>query len=184
MLFNEERKRWYPDGKKVIPKDFRFSPISLNIWYLGDGSRSGNAKNARRGILLCSDAFSKENLEETIIMFLLKLGIECWVTKRNQVKISNSSAPKFLEYIGECPIGCYEYKWDIGNIENFKRKDRVSKEKLESLYFIEQKTFEEMSKAICLSSKAIYKYFEKYGIQRRTRSESAFLREKKIRDRV
>ena len=34
-LFTSEKKRWYPNGTKIIPKDFRFSPISMNIAYLG-----------------------------------------------------------------------------------------------------------------------------------------------------
>lgn len=113
ILFTEERKRWYPNNKKCIPNDFKFSPISLNIWYLSDGTRSSFAKSRRCGLVLCTNAFDKNNIENTIIKFLNNIKIDCWIDKNNQVYIPRSNAKNFLDYIGNCPIECYKYKWII-----------------------------------------------------------------------
>lgn len=34
----EQRDRWYPNGKKRVPKDVRLTPLSVRTWFLEDGS--------------------------------------------------------------------------------------------------------------------------------------------------
>lgn len=108
ILFTEERKRWYPFGKKIIPKDFRFSPISMNILYLCDGWKR---KSGSLGI--STQAFSKYNINKTFIICLKNLGIDCKMVQSGITVIPKRSAQKFLDFIGSCPVKCYEYKWDI-----------------------------------------------------------------------
>lgn len=36
-IFKNWHKTWYPDGKKIIPKDLRLSPLTLLVWFLDDG---------------------------------------------------------------------------------------------------------------------------------------------------
>jgi hypothetical protein len=38
--FSEQRHRWYPQGKKRVPKDVNLEPRSLAHWYWGDGATS------------------------------------------------------------------------------------------------------------------------------------------------
>jgi len=105
ILFTEERNRWYPQGYKILPNDFRFSPISMNILYLGDGFLSKG-----RRIYIATQSFNKENLK-IITNKLDEMHIQNHITKDGQIYIKD--AESFLEYIGKCPVKCYEYKWNI-----------------------------------------------------------------------
>jgi len=107
ILFTEERQRWYPNGKKIIPPDFRFSPISMNIAYLGDGHLDKTDKY----ILISTQAFDTNSLENIIIKKLHDIKIECWLNKQNNIYIPKRSVSGFLNFIGDCPIECYKYKW-------------------------------------------------------------------------
>jgi len=107
VFYTEERGRWYPNGVKIIPSDFSFSPTSMNILYLCDGSK------LRLGAVICTDSFEIDNVEATIITFLRDIGIKCHVRKDSKVYISEKSIRDFLNFIGDCPVKCYNYKWRI-----------------------------------------------------------------------
>lgn len=107
------RQRWYPNGKKVIPKDLILMPITLKNWYLGDGSYKlgiNGTKSAER-VMLCSefDPFGRKLIAEQLI----NLGIDCSIYP-NGIYIKAKSRPKFFEYMlsddNEIP-GCYKYKF-------------------------------------------------------------------------
>jgi len=108
ILFTEEHKRWYPNGKKVLPLDFRFSPASMNIFYLGDGHLASS-----RGIILSTQSFNSDRVEELIVKPLENIGINCNMNKNGEIYILKGSVKDFLEYIGTCSVNCYEYKWDL-----------------------------------------------------------------------
>lgn len=52
--FAQERKRWYPNGKKAIPKDIVITPKMLTHWLCGDG-RGGDKKGT---LGLCTHGFT------------------------------------------------------------------------------------------------------------------------------
>jgi hypothetical protein len=52
--FTELRQRWYPKGKKIIPRDVRLTPLSIAQWYWGDGSTSNNGYT----MSFCTDGFT------------------------------------------------------------------------------------------------------------------------------
>lgn len=106
-LFTKEQKRWYPYDKKIIPGDFRFSPISMNVLYLCDGNAA-----TKGGRYIFTNAFEKSNIESVLIKQIHDINIDCWVGKNLEIYIPKHDSVKFLEYIGSCPIKCYEYKWD------------------------------------------------------------------------
>lgn len=110
IVFTKERNRWYcgPAKEKIVPSDFRFSSTSMNILYLCDGSLIRNEH-----IVICTDSFQRDNLNNTLILWLKKAGIDCWVTKINRIYIPKKSTKDFLHYIGGCPVECYKYKWRI-----------------------------------------------------------------------
>lgn len=109
-LYTEERDRWYPNGKKVIPEDFRFTPISMNIFYIGDGYVKKQVyKNT---IHFCTQSFTKDNLQILVDHFD-NIGIKVSVQKNNELRLSSYHAQDFLDYIGDCPVDCYRYKWNL-----------------------------------------------------------------------
>jgi len=105
------RKYWYPNGHKIIPKDLKLTPLILRQEYIGDGNLS-HPKYGRPYIRLATHGFSTEGVE-WLVNKLNKLNFKS--TRRpsdNQIHISAHSTKDFLDYIGECPIQCYQYKWN------------------------------------------------------------------------
>jgi len=104
-------KHFYPEGKKIIPRNIKLVPIICRQWYIGDGCLMSN-KNGNKSIKLCTNGFPIENIK-FLIKKLIELGLK--VTNRisdNTIGISSYSTKDFLNYIGECPVKCYQYKFD------------------------------------------------------------------------
>lgn len=105
------RKKWYPNGKKIVPRDIKLTPLTVRQWYIGDGSLS-YPRNFVPYIQLCTTGFpilDVEFLKEELI----KLGFKATRWKcNNAICISTKSVKDFLNYIGSCPVSCYQYKWN------------------------------------------------------------------------
>lgn len=117
----EIHKKWYrwelkKNGKygfvKHIPNDLKLTPIVCRSWYIGDGHRPKYG-----GLIVATDDFDKNEIEKILIKQLKNKGIDCWVTKYNKLYIPADSKQTFLDYIGECPVESYKYKW-VGNKNN------------------------------------------------------------------
>ncbi len=116
----KERKRWYPNGKKIVPKDLVLTPKMLLYLFLGDGSFGGlgprTTPEYTRSLSLHTQSFTKqENL--FLMKQLLNFGIKSTLGRRylNEtqyfIRIRNKSVKTFFDLIGKCPVKCYEYKW-------------------------------------------------------------------------
>lgn len=115
--------RWYPEGKKIIPKDFKVTPLCLLHAYLGDGylfnrkSNFGRYKSPCQ--VFCTNCFSDDDLNNIFIPQLKSVGIDSYIHhhKRKDGKIEplifirTCSYDRFFEYIGPSPVQCLEYKW-------------------------------------------------------------------------
>jgi hypothetical protein len=102
--------KWYCNGKKRIPSDLELTPIILRQWYIGDG----NLHKSRRNISLATNCFTENELDFLINLFK-NLDIIATKMSQNCLYISTKSVKQFLDYIGECPVSCYEYKWDMSS---------------------------------------------------------------------
>lgn len=103
------RKHWYPHGKKNVPRDIKLTPLTCRQWYIGDGtlSRSGVSSS----IVLYTEGFPIPDVE-WLVKELIKLGFKTTrYHSSNVIHISAYSTKDFLNYIGPCPVKCYEYKW-------------------------------------------------------------------------
>ena len=104
------RKQWYPEGKKIVPKDIVLTPLTVRQWYIGDGSL-GYERNGQAHIELYTMGFMISDVE-WLIEQLNQLGFK--VSRHpsiNSIGISVHSTKDFLNYIGNCPVECYQYKW-------------------------------------------------------------------------
>jgi hypothetical protein len=54
-----ERNRWYPNERKIVPRDLRLTPTVLLHWFCGDG-RGGDSKGT---LGFCTDGFSVDDVE-------------------------------------------------------------------------------------------------------------------------
>jgi len=113
----EIRRRFYPQGKKVVPRDLELTPISARQWYIGDGSLcTRKSRNAMPHIVLSTCAFDRQSIKtlmEQLSKRLLKASHE---KSKNIIYISVHSVEDFLRWIGPCPpeiAHIYAYKWDL-----------------------------------------------------------------------
>jgi len=105
------RKRWYPNGKKIVPQDLRLTPIIARQWYLGDGGLT-SYKSKHPGIVLATCDFDRQSIDH-LIEELNRLGFKAtYQPANNSIYLSAYSVKDFLEWIGPCPISCYDYKWN------------------------------------------------------------------------
>ncbi len=109
-------KKWYVNGKKVIPKDLQITKEVLLYWFLSDGSiRFSNRHkfpNSRYfEIKLATDGFTKDgNL--FLISTLKDIGISANLLSSNKIRIFSESKEHFFNLIGNAPVLCYNYKWN------------------------------------------------------------------------
>lgn len=107
-VFAAFRKRWYRDGKKVVPGDLNVSPEFLLHWFLCDGSCSVNRSGAH--MMFCTDAFTSSEVEY-LKSLLESIGIESSLMRTNRIRVHQKSVERLYAYIGECPVECMKYKW-------------------------------------------------------------------------
>jgi len=173
IFFTKELSRWYPaGGEKIVPMDFRFSPISINIMYLGDGFITSG------GAVLCTNSFTESNLNDTFVQWFAQIGIMCAVKTGNKLYFNMENTRKFLEYIGECPVKCYEYKWKVREIAH-PTFIKPLQEDLFEMYIGEKMSSPEISKVYKTSANVISRYLRKYNIPVRSLSEAVKLAKNK-----
>lgn len=127
IIFYEWRQKWYPESKKIVPRDLELTPLTCLLWYIGDGSLSNNY------ITLYTNGFSNEDVD-FLIKKLYNLSFQPYkgyshllpiiIIPRRQVK-------NFLNYIGECPVISYDYKWDYKDYILTENKQRNRKKVLQ-----------------------------------------------------
>jgi len=103
-------KKWYPEGKKIIPKNLKLTPLICKQWYIGDGCLI-HQLGVKPYIRLATDGFTISNVN-ILVGQLNDLGFK--VTRQlsnNRINISTYSTKDFLNYIGKCPVKCYQYKF-------------------------------------------------------------------------
>lgn len=104
--------KWYDNGIKKVPRDLELTPLTCRQWYLGDGGLNTRYKN----ITLYTNGF-EENCIDFLIEKLAQLGFGVVKTKRKAIKMHKHSVEPFLNYIGSCPVECYQYKWDLSRVK-------------------------------------------------------------------
>jgi len=109
-LFKRLREEWYgEDGGKKLPRDFKWTPVKLNVAYCGDGSLDGGAPG------ICLHSFSATDVERLVKSFE-DLGVygALHEVRKGQFyfRIFQDCARVFFDYIGDTPvIPCFSYKW-------------------------------------------------------------------------
>jgi len=126
--------RWYPEinGKrtKQPPDDVRITPLSVMLWYLGDGSVVVNNQSNTIVLRLSTDSFLPEKVE-FLVERLKNISIYCHRTKENRIMMDAKGIPAFFNFIGnKSPIKCYDYKFDRVPMWRFssKRMSEVAEE--------------------------------------------------------
>ena len=101
----QHHNKWYVDGKKIVPTDFRLTPTVGYWWFIGDGFQCDY------GVVLCTESFAQKEL---LISKLIDVGFSSHVIPSSgRIRIESQSAMAFLEWAGSVGIAeQYKYKWD------------------------------------------------------------------------
>lgn len=105
-IFNKYREMFYPYKKRIVPEEIQLTPIVLRQWYISDGSI---ATHGGRYI-------SKEIKDPSILLDQLHIifgsGVK-YHDSNGKFYFPKNCVLDFLEYIGESPVECYKYKWEL-----------------------------------------------------------------------
>ncbi|MFQ6057835.1 MAG: hypothetical protein ACE5MB_03005 [Anaerolineae bacterium] len=116
----QQKERWYPHGKKRVPRDLVLSDLTLAVWYLDDGGLSD--KHA----VFATNAFEKDDVE-WLSGLLRARGLENKVTAQNTICLSNAATEILMTWIGPYIPPCMRRKvlenaaefneelWDLGD---------------------------------------------------------------------
>lgn len=102
------------EKRKILP-NIQLTPIILRNWFIGDGSSSkqiGTLNN--RGSICCK--FKNEFVLNQLNEICGKVSCNKYKTKTgscHNYHFNNKALTKLLEYIGECPVEEYKYKWIV-----------------------------------------------------------------------
>ncbi len=107
----EQYYRWYTNNIKIVPRDIVLSPLVCKYWYLGDGGLH-YVKKKFKGLRLCTQGFSRPEIEY-LGEKLTDLGFRNYIETKGVIGISPIPCRKFISYIGQCPVHCYQYKWCV-----------------------------------------------------------------------
>lgn len=183
------RKRWYPNGKKIVPRDIKLTPIITRQWYIGDGHIDSDRHTPRISLFTCAFDISDVNF---LKQELEKIGIYCIIwyhRKYPYLQINDKQAIiNFFNYIGKCPEeikDIYGYKWiDNGKIElllNDIKKEKImnstyrNKEWIYNEYIVKKKSMAQIGKQLDVHGVTILKWMKRFGIPSRSLSESIHL---------
>lgn len=104
--------RWYTDGKKSVPSDFRLTKESALHWYIGDGS----LHKTYGFIILCTDNFDNDSIFH-LLMELKRTGFDATLAKSSKgyprIRLNRENASRFLSWIGPCPVPELIHKWAL-----------------------------------------------------------------------
>ena len=116
LFLTNVRDRWYPSGRKIVPRNLVVSKDCLLYWFLSDGSiefsnRRRFPKSKFMRIRLATDGFDNQD-NEVLINKLKEIGIEA-IYRAKRLYIRSKSNERFFNMLGKPPINCYKYKWGV-----------------------------------------------------------------------
>jgi hypothetical protein len=119
-LLLELRKKWYPNGKKIVPADIEITPVTLAHWFMGDGSsgynKTGWSESTKKyvSIQLATCSFTEQEVD-FLVLKLQDMGLIGANKQRHekyfQICIRQSdSVVMFMQMIDKYMVQSYRYK--------------------------------------------------------------------------
>ncbi len=105
QYFRTLRKIFYPNKKKIIPKQIKawLSPLLLAVWYMDDGYLE-----RKKYPLLMTESFNSDNLSLLKRILFSKLNIDTKINNRNRIRIKSRN--KFFSLINSHMHESMNYK--------------------------------------------------------------------------
>lgn len=102
--------KFYKNGRKIIPKDITLDSLSLAIWFMDDGSRSGT-----HSLYLNTQQFSMPD-QRQLLFYLRQLGLKARLNKDKKyyrIRFLNESIQDLNALIRKHVIPSMQYKLDM-----------------------------------------------------------------------
>lgn len=80
----EEWKRWYVDGKKILPTDLKITPTVIRHWFAGDGRLTKD-----NCVIFCSESFTERENKELLDNINKEIGIQAIVSPHRKSEYPN-----------------------------------------------------------------------------------------------
>lgn len=102
---------WYKNKIKNIPPFITLTKLSMLIWYLGDG----HLHKRDNYIKLCTNCFDINDITTILLPQLHYFNPRIIMTEKRQpiIIIPRKYVKQFLQFIGNCPVSSYTYKWEF-----------------------------------------------------------------------
>lgn len=173
-IFTEQYDRWYSNNKKIIPDDLILTKVNCLIWYIGDGhlvkmKMKNNSKRGGGNIQLSTDCFSVYDITNILIPQMTEYsptihfsdGLPRLIIQRKNVR-------KYLDYLGTCPIACFQYKWDVVPYEYAAYQDgieQIPQNIMESIIvdYINGDSYYKIAKRLSLNARRIQYLLHRNG---------------------
>ena len=107
------KKRWYPNGTKIVPKDIEFTPQTLANWHMGDGEYDPSTGRVAFSV----NSFTTSDVEFIVDSLSEILGVSPKIypvrSQNNQpkIKLSRNDSEIFIVYTHKFKVPCFNYKW-------------------------------------------------------------------------
>jgi hypothetical protein len=114
-VFTEYRKKWYPNGTKIVPEDLELNPLIIAIWFFDDGNNSYSKRQVRfytQGFQVDEADFLAEKLK----CFEIKSSVLIRISRKTGKKqpylsVNGPSYDNLINLIApHCKWKCFEYK--------------------------------------------------------------------------
>lgn len=108
-FLNLQRSRWYPNGKKQLPKDVVISKRGLTRLFIEDGTRY----KCNNAVSISLNDFSEDDIQliKSKIEEQFELSPSVHYEYGKAVKLHFTRSNNFFNIIDSCPVECFSYKW-------------------------------------------------------------------------
>ena len=100
-------RHFYKDRKKIIPTNLILNSLSLAVWYMDDGSKSGGS------VYLNTQQFSRRDQEKLQSVLEDQFGIHSSLNRDKKylrIRVATRDAAKFCSIIRDYVPRCMQYK--------------------------------------------------------------------------
>lgn len=116
-ILNSLRKKWYPNGKKIVPKDLSWvDDFTIAKWYMDDGCLSTSEFQQDRAIF-STHGFKKSDVKKLCNMLNARYGVDAVLSKNKgkwAIRVNTSDTiDVFWKAIALHIIPCMRYKLPI-----------------------------------------------------------------------
>src|SRR5271165_3446922 len=105
-VFTPFKEKWYPEGKKIVPKDLKLTPLICAIWFCDDGCIVRMLRKTMQDKLrlqLSTDGFTKKEVLFLISLLEKEIGGEYHCSHKRKehyyIRAEHDTAVKFIKYI-------------------------------------------------------------------------------------